>query len=206
MECLKQLLVWSCLKGEFIGLCLPAKHEHEPFSELSKQSLLLSESDYDTIDGSPKTRPHIPSPLVSSSFAPESPPGYVWYIELSPPNWKWLGVQISRNTPAKHPNHLHLLSSNYSSKQYDHETSQLCQRSTSVILHISQHELLHPIIIYHNDTERWMGRRSGRWFWVWPPWAIMQWFEKHTDNSSIEWVSQPFANLILSASEDTNVL
>ena len=68
------------------------QHEHDPSSELSKQSLLLSESDYDTIDGSPKSRPHIPSPLVSSSLAPESPPGYVWYVKFVPLNWKmvWL--------------------------------------------------------------------------------------------------------------------
>ena len=84
--------------------------------------------------------------------------GMYWYIELALPDWKRLGWQISRNKPAKHPNHLHLLPSDHSSKQYDHETSQLRQKCTSFILHISQHELLYPIIIYHNNTERWMGK------------------------------------------------
>jgi hypothetical protein len=67
----------------------PQQHEHEPSRELSKQSLLLSESDYDNIDGSPRSpsRPHVSSPLVSSPLVPDSPPGYVWYIELAPPDW-----------------------------------------------------------------------------------------------------------------------
>ena len=36
--------------------------------------------------------------------------------------------------------------------------------------------------------------------------VIVQLFECHTNNFPIEWVSQLFANLILSAFEDTNVL
>jgi len=57
-----------------------------PEGELSKQSLLLSELDYDTIDGSPKCRPHVPSPLVSSSLAPESPDSPPGYLETRRPN------------------------------------------------------------------------------------------------------------------------
>lgn len=130
--------------------------------------------------------------------------GMYWYtIELAPPDWIWLGWQISRNKSTKHSNHLHLLPSDYSSKQYDNETSQLCQKSTSFILHISQHELLYPIIIHHNNTERWMGMWCSRWFWVRPRRYRFEWF---TDKSTIEWVSQPFANLIPFAFEDTNVL
>ena len=133
-------------------------HQHEcGSSEISKQSLLLDVEGSE--QGSSKASASLlfSSPLIPSPLVP--PPGYVWYI-LPDKLISHVLPQISRNTSTKHLNHLYFLSSDYSGKQYDHETSQLCQESTSIILHISQHELLHPIIIYHNNTEGWMGRRS----------------------------------------------
>jgi len=68
-----------------------------PEGSLSKQSLLLSELDYDTVDGSPKSRPHVPSPLVSSHLAPESPPGY---LETRRPNTQITYTFFPQTIPA----------------------------------------------------------------------------------------------------------
>jgi len=72
-----------------------------PEGGISKQSLLLSESDYhdDTIDGSPKSpsRPHVPSPLVSSPLVSESPPGY---LEARRPNTQITYTFFPQTIPA----------------------------------------------------------------------------------------------------------
>ena len=177
----KQLPAWFCLKGEFCVLCPPAhQHEHEPSSELSKQSLLLSESDY---DGSPRIRPHVPSPLASSHLVSDSPPGYVWYIELAPPHhWKYLAADIKKHVAqtlkSPTPSFLRLF-------QQAVWSWNLPVMSKIHIRHTT-YQSTWIALLHHHISQRY-GEMDGKVKWLVilsMTTTTVQWFDEcHTDNS-----------------------